>query len=112
MINEPIKIVSLKTLQLEKHRLKLFCSYKEEVIKEKIVSIKSNYSSIIGEEFLPYDKEKNRKVSNFLDIINEFLVGKLLGKTIGGKNKFLSLLVKVTQIIVIRTFDSFLHKKK
>ena len=111
MINEPIQIINLKTLRREKQRLKMFCSYEEQLIQEKIVFIKSNYSQIIGEEFLPYNTEKNRKISNYLDLINEFLVEKLLGKTMGGKNKFPRLLAKVIQIIVIRIFDSFLNKK-
>jgi hypothetical protein len=112
MTNEPIKIVNLATLQREKQRLKLFCSYQEQLLQDKIASIKYNYSQIIGEEFLPYTNDKNRKISNWLDLINEFVFGKLLGKTIGGKNKLPGLVLKITQIVAIRFFDSFMKKKE
>jgi hypothetical protein len=112
MNNEPISVVDLKTLQREKQRLKIFCSYQEQVLQDKFKSIKTHYSQIIGEEFLPYNKERNRKISNLLDLINDFITGKLLGKNIGGKNKLTGLLLKITQIVIIRVFDSFLKKKE
>jgi len=112
MINESIKIVNLETLEREKQRLKMFCYYQEEVLQDKIANIKNHYSQIIGEEFLPFGSENNKKISNLLDLINEFILGKFLGKTIGGKNKLLGLVLKVTQIVIIRTLNGFVKKKK
>lgn len=107
MINQPIKINSLETLQREKQRLKLFCSFQEDLLKDKIISIKLNYKRIIGEELLPFGDEKNTKVSNILDWVNEFIFGKLLKLDIDGKNKLSGSFVKIVEVLVIRLFSKF-----
>ena len=107
MINQPIKINSLESLQREKQRLKLFCSFQEEIVKDKIISIKLNYKRIIGEELLPFGGEKNTKVSNILDWVNEFIFEKLLKLDIDGKNKLSGSFVKIAEVLIIRLFSKF-----
>jgi len=111
MINEPIKIVDLASLEREKQRLKMLSSYQEQLLQDKIANIKNHYSEIIGEEFLPYSNQVNKKISNVLDIVNEFILGKFLGKSIGGKNKTLSIILKVTQVTIIRFLNGMIKKK-
>lgn len=111
MIKEPIHITDLESLQSEKQRLKMFCSYNEEVLKEKINTLKSNYKQIIGEEFLPFTAERNTKVSNVLDWINEFVIGKLLKIDISGENKLSGVLIKLAEVGAIRLFNKFIKKK-
>ncbi|MES2591979.1 MAG: hypothetical protein V4608_08850 [Bacteroidota bacterium] len=111
MIKDPIKITDLASLQSEKQRLQMFCSYQEELLKEKINSLKSNYKQIIGEEFLPFTAESNTKVSNVLDWINEFVIGKLLKVDVSGKNKLSGVLIKLAEVGVIRLFNKFIKNK-
>ncbi len=110
MIDEPIKITNLQTLKREKQRLKIFCSYKEELVKDKFNSIKYNYKQIIGEEFLPFNNEKNKKVSNILDWVNEFVLGKILKIDVDGKNKLPGILIKIAETAIIRLFSNFSKK--
>jgi len=110
MINEPIRITNLETLQREKQRLKMYCSFQEDLLKNKIVSIKSNYKQIIGNEFLPFESEVNQKVSNVLDWVNEFIFGKLFKIDIDGKSKLSGSLIKLAEVGIIRLFNNF--KKK
>lgn len=110
MINEPIKITDLQTLQREKQRLRIFCSFQEEMVKEKFSFIKSNYKQIIGEEFLPFSTESNIKVSKALDWVNELLLGKLLKMDFDGKNKLSGSLIKIVEVLVIRLFNKFIKK--
>ena len=107
MINEPIKITSLETLQREKQRLQMFCAFQEDLLKDKIISIKLNYKRIIGEELLPFGDEKNTKVSNILDWVNEFIFGKLLKLDIDGKNKLSGSFVKIVEVLIIRLLSKF-----
>lgn len=107
MTKEPIKINSLETLQREKQRLTLYCTFQERLLHDKFNAIRVNYKQVIGEEFLPYDLEKNRKVSSMLDWINEFICDKLLGINPEEKHRLPEILVKLTQILVIRVFDAF-----
>lgn len=111
MISEPIKITNLQTLKLEKQRLKIYCSFQEELVKDKIIFIKLNYKQIIGEEFLPYTSEKNKKVSNILDIVNEFVMGNFLKMDVDGKNKIPGSLIKIAEVAIIRLFNRFVKKK-
>jgi len=104
MINEPIKITNLQSLQREKQRLTIYCSYQEEQMKDKIKFIKSNYKQIIGEEFLPFAAEKNKNVNSILDWVNEFILGKLLKMDINGKNNLSGTLIKIAEVAVIRLF--------
>jgi hypothetical protein len=110
MINEPIKIINLESLQREKQRLKMFCSYQEELISDKVNFIKYNYKTIIAEEFLPYNKDENKKVSGVLDMANEFVFGKFIGLDLDGKNKLAGALIKMVEVGAVKLFNSF--KKK
>jgi len=112
MINEPIKITNLETLKREKQRLKIFCSFQEKMIKDKIIFIKLNYKQIIGEEFLPYTSEKNKKVSSTLDWINEFVLAKFLKIDVKEKNKLPGTLIKIAEVLLIRLFNNFTRKKE
>jgi len=107
MTKEPVKINNQETLQREKQRLTIYCRFQEKLLKDKFNAIRQNYKQVIGEEFLPYDLEKNRKVSGFLDWINEFIFDKLLGISSKEKHNLPEILVKLTQILVIRAFDAF-----
>jgi hypothetical protein len=107
MTKEPIKINNLETLQREKQRLSLYCKFQEKLLEDKFTIIRQNYKQVIGEEFLPYTLEKNRKVSGLLDWINEFIFDKLLGINPEDKHKLPEILIKLTQILVIRAFDAF-----
>ncbi len=110
MINEPIKITNLESLQREKQRLKIYCSYQEDLVKDKIASIKLNYKQLIGTEFLPYNDERNLKISNILDWVNEFIMGRLLKMDIDGKNKLSGSLIKIAEVAIIRLFNNFRKK--
>jgi hypothetical protein len=110
MINEPIKITNLETLQREKQRLKIYCSYQEEHVKDKINFIKSNYKQIIGEEFLPFNTDTNKKVSNVLDWVNEFILGKVLNIDVNGENKLPGSLIKTAEVIIVRLFNNLAKK--
>lgn len=110
MLNEPIKINNLESLQREKQRLTIYCSYQEEQMKDKIHFIKSNYKQIIGEEFLPFSSEKNKKVSNILDWVNEFILSKFLKINVDGKNNFSGTMIKIAEVIIIRLVNKFVKK--
>lgn len=110
MINEPIKINNLNSLEREKQRLTIYCSYQEEQMKDKINYIKSNYIQIIGEEFLPFSFEKNKKVSNILDWINEYILSKFLKMDVNGNNNFSGTMIKIAEVVIIRLFNKFVKK--
>ena len=110
MISEPIKITDLESLQREKERLKMFCSFQEELLSDKLNYIKNNPKQLIGEEFLPYDTDQNRKVSGVLDWVNEFVLGKFFKMDLDGKNKLSGALVKAAEVGAIRLFNKFLKK--
>ncbi len=107
MINEPIKITNLQSLQREKQRLIIYCSYQEEQMIGKINFIKSNYKQIIGEEFLPFTDEKNKKVNTILDWVNEFILSKFFKMNIDGKSDLSGTLIKIAEVILIRLFKNF-----
>jgi hypothetical protein len=110
MINEPIKITNLESLQREKERLRIFCSYQEDLLTDKLNYIKNNPKQLIGEEFLPYDIDQNRKVSGVLDWLNEFVLGKFFKMDLDGKNKLSGSLVKIAEVGAIRLFNKFIKK--
>ena len=110
MTNEPIKITDLATLQREKQRLKMFCSFQEEKLKDKIIFIKLNYAKIISDEFLPFNHENNNTVSNVLDWVNEFVLGKILRMDLGEKSNLSGSLVKVAEVLIIRLFSKLVKK--
>lgn len=107
MTKEPVKIHNLETLQREKQRMIITCKVQEKLLQDKFNTLRHNYKQVIGEEFLPYNLEKNRNVSGLLDWINEFIFDKLLGMRPEGKQCLPELLAKITQILVIRAFDAF-----
>ena len=110
MNNAAIKITDLTTLQWEKQRLKVYCSYQEKMVQDKIIYIKDNYKQLMGEQFLPFSTEANKKVSNVLDVINEYVFDKFLRLDLDGKNKFSGALIKIAQIGVLRFFNNFRKK--
>jgi hypothetical protein len=110
MINEPIKIINLETLQQEKQRLKMYSSYQEELLKNKITYIKQNTNQFIGEQFLPYESNENKKINNVIDTANQFIFEKYLGFDLSGKNKIAGLFLKLSEVIIVRLFKHF--KKK
>ena len=107
MNNDAIKITNLETLRLEKQRLKMYCSYQENKIHDKVTSIKDNYKQIVGETLLPFSTEANKKVSNVLDTINEYVFDKFLRMDLSGKNKLRGALIKIGQIGILRFFNNF-----
>lgn len=110
MINEPIKITNLESLQREKQRLKMYSSYQEELLKNKITYIKQNTNQLIAEQFLPYESEKNKKISNIMDTANEYIFEKFLGLDLSGKNKLSGLLIKLSEVMIVRLFNNFRKK--
>ena len=110
MINEPIKIINLKTLQQERERLKMYSSFQEELLKNKIKFIKENTNQLIGEQFLPYELNENKKVNNIIDTANQFIFEKHLGFDLSGKNKIAEVLIKLSEVMIVRLFNHF--KKK
>jgi hypothetical protein len=111
-MNEPIKITDLATLKREKQRLKVYCDFQEERIKDRFISIKANYKQIIGEEFLPFSADLNTKVSSALDWINELVLGKLLKINPEGKGKVSGALIKLAEVLAVRLFSNFFKKEK
>ena len=112
MINEPIKITNLETLHSEKQRLKMYCEYKEQILKDKINYLRNNPKQIIAEEFLPFNHEKNQKTNNILDIANKYIFEKFLGMDLDGKNKLSGVLIKLTEVLAVRLFNSFRKKSE
>ena len=110
MISEPIKITNQETLQREKQRLQMFCSYQEELLKNKITYLKENTSEVIAEQFLPYERDTNRKVNNIMNVANEYVFEKFLGFDLSGKNKLSGMLIKLTEVMIVRLFDKFRKK--
>ena len=110
MINEPIKITDLESLVREKQRLKIYCSYQEDLLTDKLNYLKNNPKQLIGEEFLPYDSAQNKKVSGILDWVNEFVLGKFFKMDLDGKNKLSGSLVKIAEVGAIRLFNKFIKK--
>ena len=110
MINEPIKVTNLDSLQREKERLKMYCSFQEELLTDKLNFLKNNPKQLIGEEFLPYDHDQNKKVSGILDWVNEFVLGKFFKMDLDGKNKLSGSLVKIAEVGAIRLFNKFIKK--
>lgn len=110
MINEPIKIINLKTLQQERERLKMYSSFQEELLKNKIKFIKENTNQLIGEQFLPYELSENKKVNNIIDTANQFIFEKHLKLDLSGKNKIAGVLIKLSEVMIVRLFNHF--KKK
>jgi hypothetical protein len=110
MINEPIKITDLETLQRERERLKMYSSFQEELIKNKITYIKENTNQLIGEQFLPYESNENKKINNIMDTANQFIFEKHLGFDLSGKNKLAGVLIKLSEVMIVKLFKHF--KKK
>ncbi len=110
MINEPIKITSLESLQREKQRMKMYASYQEELLKNKITYIKQNTNQLIAEQFLPYEADTNIKISNIMDVANKFIFEKFLGFDFNGKNKVSGILIKITEVIIVRLFNNVRKK--
>lgn len=107
MDNKEIKITNLDTLQREKQRLKMYCSYQEQMIHDKMVYMKDHYKQVLGDTLLPFSMEANRKVSNVLDTINEYVFNKFLRLDLDGKNKLKGALIKMGQIGILRFFNNF-----
>ena len=110
MINEPIKITDLHSLKREKQRLQIYSSYQEEMIHEKFIYLKQNYTQVVADEFLPYSSEKNKSVNSILEFANEYVFEKLLGLDFSGKNKLGGILIKLSEVVILRLFNRF--KKK
>jgi hypothetical protein len=105
MINEPVKVTNLKTLLQEKQRLKIYSSFQEELIKNKIKDIKYRTDQLIGEQFLPYELTVNKTINKILDTVNEYIFIKYLGLDLSGKNKLLGLIIKLSEVIFIRLLN-------
>ena len=84
--------------------------YQEDLIKSKVTYIKQNTNQLIAEQFLPYESDKNRKISNIMDTANEYIFEKFLGLDFSGKNKLSGMLIKLTEVMIVRLFNNF--KKK
>ena len=96
------KMDGLTRLRLEKNKLQTFCTYQEKLIGLKTDYFRNNYSELLGEAMLPYDRVKNRRTSKLLDSVND-LITNLLPEVFEGK--FLpGFLLKLVQILSIWTF--------
>jgi len=107
MINEPIKIINLETLYREKQRLIMYSSYQELLLKDKISFIKQNTNQLVGEQFLPYGSNENKKINNIMDTANQFLFENLLGLDFIEKNKIVGVLIKFAEVMIVRLFNHF-----
>ena len=112
MVKEAVKINTLESLEREKQRLKAYCDDHEKRMLNKIIFIKNNYPQIIAEEFLPFTKEKNIKISKAMDLGNEFVLGKFLKMDTDGKNKTFADMIKIAEVAVIRLVNQFFRKDK
>lgn len=96
------KIDGLTRLRMERSKLQIFCTYQEKLIGLKMDYFRGNYSEVLGEVMLPYDKAKNRRTSQLLDSVNN-LITNLLPEVFEGK--FLpGIVLKLVQILSIWTF--------
>ena len=96
------KTDGLTRLRMEKSRLQSFCTYQEKLIGLKMDYFRNNYSDVLGEVLLPYDRAQNRKTSQLLDTINN-LITSLLPQVFEGK--FLpGFVLKLMQMLTIWTF--------
>ena len=107
MINEPIKIINLETLHREKERLIIYSSYNEVLLKNKISYIKQNTNQLVGEQFLPYGSNENKRINNIMDTANQFLFENLLGLDFIEKNKLAGLLIKFAEVMIVRLFNHY-----
>lgn len=95
-------IDSLTKLKIEKSKLAAYCTYQEKLIGLKVEDFKQNYSEILGQTLLPYDKSTNTDVNTFLDSVNNLIAG-MLPETF--KSRFFPrMLLKMVEIWMINTF--------
>ena len=103
MSHDPvIKIDSLTKLRMEKNKLETYCTYQEKLIGLKIDYFRKNYSDVLSDSLLPYDKATNIRANNILDSVNN-LISILLPEVF--KGKFLpGIVLKLIEIMSIWTF--------
>ena len=100
--NTSTKIDGLTRLRMEKSQLKSYCTYQEKLIGLKIDYFRENYSEVLSNAMLPYDRAQNSKANNLLDTIND-LIAILLPQIF--KGKFLpKMVLKLVEILTIWTF--------
>lgn len=100
--NPATKIDSLTKLRMEKNKLETFCSYQEKLIGMKMDYFRNNYSELLSDSLLPYDRATNIKANNILDSANN-LIAILLPEVFQGK--FLpGIVLKLVEILSIWTF--------
>jgi len=103
MSNNPSnKIDSLTRLRIEKNKLETFCNYQEKLIGLKIDYFRKNYSEVLSDSLLPFDRAQNQFTNNLLDAFNN-VIAIILPEIF--KGKFLpGMLLKVVEILSIWTF--------
>ncbi|MEI7829711.1 MAG: hypothetical protein WCI31_08070 [Prolixibacteraceae bacterium] len=96
------KIDNIEKLRFEQNKLKIYCTYQEKLLGLQLEHFKVNYSSIIGNELLPYDKSQTIQVNELLDSVNNLIANLLPGIF---KGKFLpGFILKILQLVMINTF--------
>ena len=100
--NSTHHIDSLTRLRIEKSKLESYCTYQEKLIGLKIDYFRQNYSEILSDSMLPYDKSTNTDVNTLLDSVNN-LITRMLPEAF--KGKFLPrMLLKLVEILMIQSF--------
>jgi hypothetical protein len=100
--NSAPKIDSLTRLRIEKNKLATFCTYQEKLIGLKIDYFRNNYSEVLSDSILPYDRAQNKFTNNLLDAVNN-IIAIMLPEVF--KGKFLpGILLKMVEILSIWTF--------
>jgi hypothetical protein len=97
-----VKIDNLEKLRFEKNKMQIYCSYQEKLMGLKFEHFKGNYSKILSDQILPYDKTQTIQVNELLDSVNNLIAtllpGIFKGRTLPG------LMLKIIQLVMIRTF--------
>lgn len=90
----------MKTLQQEKLRLKIYCTYQEKRIGDQLQYLKHDYGQSISSNLLPYSHDTNKILGTLLDWMNALFLGK---KQSGWQGTAL----KVAQVLLIRAVKMF-----
>ncbi len=107
-----IKVIDMQTLQMEKQRLRMQIAFTEKEINNKINRLCTDYSSLLA-GILPFSREQNNRVSQWLEWLNGFLFERVFrtDKSKTAKTEITKLMIRLTQVFVIRMLGKMWNRK-